>query len=399
MKYLYLLGSILRSHFNKEQRKYTISAMLMFFFSSFLMLFAASVMGSDFLFSNEEEEIANTTYYFFRKKGDDEKDKIAASEYVINAIYAIDSNQIDHIDVHISNMADSNEKIGTKNAQTVELMPILKGSCDERLRFSFWLGPNSLGSYNAPYHSEQNIIDGREITPEEIEEGEYVIVLPEDYGIKAGEEIRLLGEKYTVAGITSDSYARIPAAFLESPKFEEGGFSSEIYMVDFDKPMKDETYDAINQAVFESTGKEVDHYEKHPPLPGEPTMAFLLLMGVLGTVIALFSIFGIYYPTLRLCKETMPMLSVLKLCGMRMLPVLGLLVLSILACFGVSFGLASGVLILTEDIFSRSLVEYGVKGLYFSVSAIIFVLVAAVAIAPPMIKMAKSQPSEEEENG
>lgn len=83
----------------------------------------------------------------------------------------------------------------------------------------------------------------------------------------------------------------------------------------------------------------------------------------------------------------------------KMLSALGLLVLSLLTCFAVSFGAAPAVLILTEDIFSRSLLEYELKNVYFGFSTIIFILVAGVAVAPPIIKMAKAQPSEEVENG
>ncbi len=397
MKYLYLLGSILRSHFNKEQRKYTISAMLMFFFSSFLMLFAASVMGSDVLLT-EEEEMANNTYIFYMKDKEEQRAKTAVSEYVIDALFSLNSNKVNFINIFVDNQSMINEKIGTKAIRDMSFMPVLKGSGDERLKFNFLAG-KTLSGVQIPYHSEQNIIDGREITPQELEGGEYVIVLPKEYGVKSGEKVQLLGKEYTVVGLTFDSYARIPSAVLESSDFKEAGIFYIINELNFDRFMTDETYKTFNQAVYKSTGTEIHHYAKYQVSSDEPKMAFLIFMGIFGTVIALFSIFGIYYPTLRLCKETTPMLSVLKLCGMRMLPVLGLLVLSVLACFAVSFGLASGVLILTEDIFSRSLVEYGVRGLYFSVSAIIFVLVAAVAIAPPMIKMAKSQPSEEAENG
>lgn len=42
---------------------------------------------------------------------------------------------------------------------------------------------------------------------------------------------------------------------------------------------------------------------------------------------------------------------------------------------------------------------YELKNVYFGFCAIIFILVAGVAVAPPIIKMAKAQPSEEVENG
>lgn len=396
MKYLYLLGSVLQSHFGREQRKYTLSAMLMFFFSSFLMLFAASVMGSDVLFSNEEEDRANTTYYFYCGVGEEDENCIAASEHIIDSLFSLNSNQIDAVDIRII-YEKAEVKTETKSINNIKFMPLFKENRDERLRFTSWNGKNFI-YYDEPYLSEQNIAQGREITGQELENGDSVIVLPEGFGIDVGEKVNLFGTEFTVVGITLDDYVRIPSIFLESPAFTEGGVLYIIGDVDFDMKMTDETYNALNQAVYESTGKEIDHYKQNM-LPADPTMAYTLFMGVLGTLIALFSVFGIYYPALRLCRDTMPMLSVLKLCGMRILPVMGLLSLSLLACLAVSFGAASAVLIVTEDIFSRSLVEYELKNMYFIFSAIIFLLVAIFAIAPPMIKMAKAQPSEEVDNG
>ena len=398
MKYLYLLGSVLRSHFGREQRKYTLSAMLMFFFSSFLMLFAASVMGSDVLFSNEEEDRANTTYNFYYGIGEEDENCIAVSEHIIDSLFSLNSNQIDAIDIRIIyEKADSEVKIGTKSINYIKFMPLFKENRDERLRFTVWNGKTFI-YYDEPYSSKQNIAQGREITGQELENGDSVLVLPGGFGIDVGEKVNLFGTEFTVVGITLDDYVRIPSIFLESPSFTEGGVLYIIGSVDFDRKMTDETYNALNQAVYESTGKEIDHYKQNM-LPADPTMAYTLFMGVLGTLIALFSVFGIYYPALRLCRDTMPMLSVLKLCGMRMPPVLGLLSLSLLACLAVSFVAASAVLILTEDIFSRSLLEYELKNMYFIFSAVIFLLVAAFAIAPPMLKMAKAQPSEEVYNG
>ncbi|MDE7281719.1 MAG: hypothetical protein K2N36_08275, partial [Ruminiclostridium sp.] len=154
-------------------------------------------------------------------------------------------------------------------------------------------------------------------------------------------------------------------------------------------------YGILKQAVYESTGKEIQSYRGRS-LPADSEVFFSVFMGLLGTIIALFSVFGIYYPTLRLCKETMPALSVFKMCGMKMRPVFGLLALSVLICYAVSYGLASAVIISTEGIFSNLITEYELKKMYFGFSAFLFIAVAAAAIAPQMIKMAKSQPAETE---
>ena len=404
MKYLYLLGSVLRSHFDRNRRNFTLSVMLMFFFSSFLMLFAASVLGSSVLWSEAEKDQADTTYYFYMHEKHSngtyyEREAVGASEYIFDTLFSLDSNSIDFISVSIFNDSETLEKLGEKLIQDISIMPVLKESYGEKLFFSMYrLNMDGMDDYyQLPCPSEQNIKEGSEITSQDLEEGKNVIVLPEDCGVKVGEEVALFGETFSVVGITTDEFVRIPSFALEKLSFEGDELKYVIRYIDFDKPMADKTYKALNQAVYELTGKEIVGYERKT-FSNEADMAYLLLLGIFGTLIALFSVFGIYYPILRLCKETMPILSVFKLCGMRMLPVFGLLAMSILACYAVSFGLASVVLILTEGLFSNRLIEYELKDIYFGHSALLFILVAAVAIAPPMIKMAKSQPSEEVEN-
>ncbi len=402
MKYLYLLGSVLRSHFDRNRRGFTISVIFMFFFSSFLMLFAASVLGSSVLWSESEIDQTDTTYYFYMHEKHSngiyyDREAVEAGEYIFDTLFSLDSNSIDFISVHIFNDSNSLEKLGKKPIQDIGIMPVLREDRGNKLLFDTWVWNDTLVSYQTPYQAEQNIKVGTEITSQQLDNKEYVIVLPEDCGIKVGEEITLFGETFLVVGITTDEIARIPSFALEKLSSEGYELKYVIRYIDFDKPMTEKTYKALNQAVYETTGKEIVGYEKKT-LSNETDMAYLLLLGIFGTLIALFSVFGIYYPTLRLCKETMPILSTLKLCGMRMLPILGLLALSVLACYAISFELASIVLILTKELFSGCLIEYERKGIYFIHSALLFILVSAVAIAPPMIKMAKSQPSEEVEN-
>lgn len=394
MKYLYLLGSVLRSRFDKEQRKYTLCAMLMFFFSSFLMLFAASTLGSDVLWTKKEEDEVNTTYMFYVEKGIGDDNRAPITEHILDTLFSLESNGIDRINIDIVCNEGSDDKLGVR-ATDVEPMPVFKSSFDGRLAIRTFY--HKLPS-RALYQHKQHIIKGREISQQDIEEDKAVIVLPEFCGVGVGETARLSGEEFEVVGITSDSYVRFPSSFLDRSTLKENtGLYCVINDVDFDTPMTDETYEAVSEALYQSTGKEIDRYEQYT-LSGDPIMAYTLMMGIFGTIIALFSVFGIYYPTLRLCRETMPMLSVLKLCGMKMLPSLGLLVLSVAACYFVSFGLASVVLTVTESVFSQILNEYELKGMYYGFSAVIFILVAVVAIAPPMIQMAKSRPSEEVES-
>lgn len=395
MKYLYLLGSVLRGHFDRNRRRFTLSAMLMFFFSSFLMLFITSVIGSDFLWSKEDEEWADTAYVFYTVNKNGKQDLIEASEHIFDELFSLKSNGIDRIDIVIINSFEGSEKIGNKLIKELEIMPVVKEDRKDGLRFSTRF-ENHLGYFYLSYQAEQNIAEGAVITLQQLENEENVIVLPEDCGVNVGEKVTLFGKSFSVVGITTDDFARMPSYALEKLTLENDELEYRISEIDFKKPLDNKTYETLKQAVYESTGKEISHYDGRS-LPPDSEVYFSLFMGVLGTIIALFSIFGVYYPTLRLCKETMPTLSVFKMCGMKMLPVFSLLALSVLICYTVSFGLASTVLIYTEGVFSSCLTEYELKNLYFGFSAFLFIAVAAVAIAPQMIKMAKSQPAEEVE--
>lgn len=397
MKYLYLLGSVLRGHFDKNRRRFTLSAMLMFFFSSLLMLFVASVMGSDILWSKEDEEWADTAYVFYAVDQNGKQGLIDAREHIFDELFSLKSNGIDSIKISIFNSSESDEEVGNRSVKGIGILPVLKENRESGLLFDLDFKNSNWGYYFPTYQAEQNIKEGTEITLQQLENEENVVVLPEDCGVKVGEQVALFGESFSVVGITTDYFARMPSFALEKLALESDELKYHIREIDFKKPLDNKTYQTLKQAVYESTGKEISYYEGRS-LPHDADMAFSLIMGVLGTIIALFSIFGIYYPTLRLCKETMPTLSVFKMCGMKMLPVFSLLALSVLMCYALSFGLASVVLIMTEGVFSSCITSYELKNLYFGLSAFLFIAVAAVAIAPQMIKMAKSQPAEEVEN-
>lgn len=396
MKYIYLLGSVLRSHFDRNRRKYTFSAMLMFFFSSFLMLFIASVIGSDILWSKEEEERSDTTYEFYVVDKNGKENFIDANEHIFDELFSLKSNNIDSIRISIFNSSESGEEIGSWSVKDIGILPVLKENRESGLLFDLDFKNSNVSYFFPTYQAEQNIKEGTEITLQQLENEENVIVLPEDCGVKVGEKVTLFGESFSVIGTTIDDFARIPSYALEKIARESGELDYQISEIDFKKPLDSKTYETLKQVVYESTEKEISDYRGHS-LTRDRDTVFMLIMGVLGTLIALFSIFGIYYPILRICRETIPTLSVFKMCGMKILPVFSLLSLSVLICYAFAFGLASVVVILTEGLFSSCLSEYELKNIYFSYSALLFILVSAFAIVPPMIKMAKSQPAEEVE--
>ncbi|MDE7281147.1 MAG: hypothetical protein K2N36_05355, partial [Ruminiclostridium sp.] len=147
MKYLYLLGSVICGHFDKNRRKFTISAMLMFFFSSFLMLFITSVFGSSILFSDEEEEWARTAYTFLTVDKNGKEVCIDANEHIFDELFSLKSNGIDCISVSCTSLYNGSEKIGNKSVSEIGIMPVMKENYGEKMLFDFWLGNDN------PYYS------------------------------------------------------------------------------------------------------------------------------------------------------------------------------------------------------------------------------------------------------
>ena len=174
MKYLYLLGSVLRSHFDRNRRGFTISVILMFFFSSFLMLFAASVLGSSVLWSESEIDQTDTTYYFYMHEKHSngtyyDREAVEAGEYIFDMLFSLDSNSIDFISVHIFNDSNSLDKLGKKPIQDIGIMPVLREDRGNKLLFDTWVWNDTLASYKTPYQAEQNIKEGMEITSQQLD--------------------------------------------------------------------------------------------------------------------------------------------------------------------------------------------------------------------------------------
>lgn len=398
MKYLFLLGSVLRSWFTK-QRKFVISAMLMFFFSSILMLFAAASLGNEVLFTREEEAEVAGWFCSYTSEELVSENLIPANDHILDTLFSSKSNSIVSIEMYIANVSNEKVTTSTKENSTLEIMPIYKKAYDDKnFMIELWGEKMSsdfmIGGYF--YSPQQKIKEGSEITEQDIEEGNNVIVLPEKYGARVGETITLFGDEFSVVGITKEEYAIIPSCFLDKFSLNGDKLLYLISVIHFNEPITEETFQALNQAIYDTTGKEIAAIDGLE-LPDTPKLAYIVLMTILGGIIAVFSIFGIYYPTLRLCKETLPFISVLKLCGMRIIPCYGLMLLPVFICLSVSFGLASVVLILSQNIFEECLRSFDIRGLFFGMSAFVFIVTAIIAMTPPLLKVAKSQPAEEVE--
>ena len=387
MKYLKLLFSVFRSWF-KRNRKFTVSVMLMFSLSAFVMLFTATVIGNIFLWTYEEEVWASKTYSFYTENNFYDINRIILSDTILDALYSSESNSIDRIEADITIKAD---KIKDTENVPIAVMPILKREYSDKIWCLMRTGVTGKADF---YHIEQNIKEGREIKQEDIEENKNVIVMPENYGVEIGENVILFGKEFLVVGITTDEYARLGSFFMEKNALTDEDSQYVIRNIEFNKPMTDETYTLLNEAVKKAMGKEIINY-RQPQLSDEPKTVYTIFMLILGVVVAIFTVCGIYYPTLQLCKETIPMLSVLKLCGMRTIPSFGLLFISVFVCLAASFGFSSLMLILSESFFTKYLSAFELRGLYFVISAVVFALVTVIAMLPPLIKMAKMQPAEE----
>ncbi len=388
MKYLFLLLSVFKSWFVKN-RKFTVSVMLMFTLSAFAMLFTATVVGNEFLWSSEEENKAAATFYFYTEQNSADKDRLVLSENILDAVSSSESNDIDRVEVDIEVTAD---KIYDKENISLYVMPVYKNDYTNKIWVIMGNGSSKIAEL---YNSDQHIISGTGISAENLDAKEKVIVLPEKYGVETGDSVFIFGGEFRVVGITSDKYARISSYFIEQDAVSGGGTLCAVNSFEFDRPMTDETYNLISDAVKRTYGEDKTLSFQKMELSDEPNTIYIVFMSIIGAVVAIFTISGIYYPAIQLCKETTPMLSVFKLCGMRTAPAFGLLFISMYFCLAISFGIASLMLIFSRKILAGIISSFDIRGIFFILSVAIYILVTFAAMLPPIMKLAKSQPIEE----
>lgn len=388
MKFLHLLGSVYRDWFSpRKDLKFTACVMLMFFISSFLFLYIAASMGRDILWNSEQEYSASlcvNTLGF-------------PSESAINALTSLSDNKPTNIQVDATITI---QKLNDKENIEQKILPIYSSSVDtSALSCTYSVGGLV---YDMAYTKLPEITDGRGITDSDIKNESKVIALPENLGAEVGDKITLCNEPLEVVGLCSGAFAMAASSVLD--KFATQ-FANEQYIVaydtwstsfsyiignvnsvQFESPVTDEQISAISSNAGENFNVE------KAELPTGYEFLYLVTMAILGPLIALFAVVCIYYSALRLCAGTMPLLSLLKLVGMRPRRSFFILFIPLMSCLAVSFGAACGVIFLTSDFFSQMLVRYELHSISFAVTAVIMLLAVLIAMLPPILKMARSQP-------
>lgn len=398
MKFLHLLLLLLQNWYTK-QIKFVIPVAIMFYLSSFLIIFAATYMGTDIRVTAEQEAFFKNGYLVYAKY----YRSAVFTDVLMEDLSFSSSNSVRKVrinaDITISDI-DSDENV------TVRVMPVLNREYEAEMLFL-------TGNLYTPYTSEQHIKYGREITTEDIETKNNVIILPEYLKVPVGDTVTIMSEDFQVIGTTDDVFARLPSSVMEKyalKKYfsyvqaveignmsEVGGVNYDMFVIELDKPMTQETEVIFNESLKKTMDVDTGNYSQPPDETDGRNAIFTLTIFIVGGIIAIFAFSSIYYAIIRLCAETLPFLSTLKLCGMRPRKTATLLFLSVVGCLAVPFSIASATILATADIIAEYLDSYSVSGLYFAVSAAILALAALIAMLPPIIRIAATQPIKEVE--
>lgn len=398
MKFLFLLGSVFRDWFT-VRLKFTLCVLVIFSLSSFVMTFAASLLGGSILWTDDEiaemlrrYEISNDT------------DSINISDSFINIVSASEKGNIDYLAIEARGVLLG---VGDNQYTQIGLLPCFEETDTNRelLELTELNVTDDGGSYYS-ITDRCAVSEGRDITDEDCINTAYAVVAPKSLGFGLGGKINLAGCELKVIGLSDGDWLKIPSSTLS----EIAGLHSEwvnvgtdAYVINkliceynttginFKNPISNKSRAEIENAVIEQTGAAVSFTQFVVPDNGLQS-AFVMLEAIFGTIIAIFSILCVYNVAVRLCGSTMPMMSLLKLCGMKSKKVSLILFIALFSCLAACYGLACLAVVVTEPIFQSFLLEYVVRDICFIVSAVIMALTALIAILPQIFKLSRAKP-------
>lgn len=390
-KYLFLLGSVFREWFT-SQRKFTACIMVMFTMTSFVMSFAVTVVGGDILYSEEQFDRQRGSYTIDYGNGrtDYSADSYTANSYIENAV-----NTAEEL-FGLGDLRVSGFFSGINGNEYTEARVLPRYEDTEKYRYylqsSLFITAGVLDSYFNIFDS-LDITEGRRITDEDCKNGGFVLVLPEEYGLKLGEHVDFCGTFFEIVGLTASMHAEIPAPALQAAinkynsENEDGErLCSYTTFMGFIRPLTKEQVQAIETGIFEDTGVKLTLIEGVTD-DGGTTGAFVMVELIFGGIIGLFSMLCIYNVAVRLCKSMLPMMNILKLCGLKGKKAAMLLVCALLICLSACFGLAWAVTAFTEPFFASFIGDYSVRGFAVLVSAAVMIIAALAAMLPPVLSV------------
>lgn len=398
MKFLFLLGSVFRDWFT-VRLKFTLCVLVIFSLSSFVMTFAASLLGGSILWT--DDEIAEMLR---RYDISNDTDSINISDSFINIVSASQKGNTDYLVIEVRGVLLG---VGDNQYTQIGLLPCFEETDANRELLE--LTELNVTDDGESYYSITDrcaVSEGRDITDEDCINTAYAVVAPKSLGFSLGGKVNLAGCELEVIGLSDGDWLKIPSSTLS----EIAGLHSEqvnvgtdtyvinkpiceygIVRINFKNPISNKSRAEIENAVIEQTGAAVSFTQFVVPDNGLQS-AYVMLEAIFGTIIAVFSILCVYNVAVRLCGSTMPMMSLLKLCGMKSKKVSLILFIALFSCLAACYGLACLAVVVTEPIFQSFLLEYVVRDICFIVSAVIMTLTALIAILPQIFKLSRAKP-------
>lgn len=412
MKFLSLLGAVYADWFT-VRKKFTLCVALIFFLASFVMTFTASLTGGSVFWTDPEIDQMLRRYTF--------NDNLLPHEEQINYDKVFVISFIDNFSaVEKGNLASANLSgsgylidAGDDKYTQVSVLPYF-AETEGRRDFLSHTDVYEAGRVNsAAYYDilgSYTLTDGRLINDNDFNSAARVIVLPESIGLRVGDTVNFSFCDLEVVGLTSANRAEMPATTLgeiandysqwidvsNDPyiSIQTGtcGFGIDGVTVN-SYPISEQNRLAIQDGVRSDTGIENFVFLQFAPPSNDLEYAYIIVEGVYGMVVAIFSVLCVYNAALRLCASTMPMMQLFKLCGMKREKVILILFVSLFSLLAVCFALACLAIIATKPVIQDITDEYAVRGLCFIVSALLMAAASLIALLPRIVRLAGSKVS------
>ena len=412
MKFLSLLGAVYADWFT-VRKKFTLCVALIFFLTSFVMTFTASLTGGSVFWTDPEIDIMLHWYQFY----DNTISYLERTPY--GKTFAI--SFIDNFSaVEKGNLASASLKgdgylidAGDDKYTYINVLPYFaetEGRRDFLSHTSIYEadGVNKLFYYDIL--DGYTLADGRLINDDDFNSAAHVIVLPESLGLKVGDTVNFSFCDLEVVGLTSKNRAEMPATTFE----EIANYYSQWTDVSNDPYTSRQTYTcgygvddvtvnrypiseqnrlAIQEGVRSDTGIDDFVFLQFTPPSNDLEYAYIMIEGIYGTVVAIFSVLCVYNVALRLCASTMPMMQLFKLCGMKRGKVILILSVSLFSLLAVCFALACLAIVATKPLIQSITTEYVVRELCFIISALLMTAASLIALLPRIVRLAGSKVS------
>lgn len=391
MKFLFLLGSVFSDWFTL-QKKFAVCIIITFTMASFVMSFATALIGGLILMSEEDFQSQKGSYTI--KYADDEEIGYAelniVNSYIENVCNTAEED-FNHGELRVYGFfSDANEEY-----IDAHILPCY-GDVEKYRKYlesSMFITAGVLNSYFNIYDNYA-VSEGRRISEDDCRNSAYVLVLPGSFGLKIGDSVKFCGHMFEIVGLTDSDYTEIPAAAIQSVISSYALENPEYYIycsytanMDFKQPLTYKQCKAIENGIYEDTGVKITLVEGKIN-DGGTTGSFVVIEFVFGGIIGLFSMLCIYNVAVRLCESIMPMINLLKLCGMKRGKASLLLVCALFICLSVCFGMACAAAILSKSFFASFISNYAIRDFALIISAAVMAISACVAVLPPIFSIA-----------